>query len=76
MLLVKSGGRAGGVRGGKVAVGSEVSVGSGVGVMMSANAVCTAWVMSKLISGVGVDAGLHATKIMATKLNLSKPRES
>ena len=56
------------MRGGKVAVGNGVSVGKGVGVIMPAIAVLTAWVMTMFMSGVGADdAGWHAVKTMASR---------
>ena len=77
MLVEKVGGNAGGVRGDIVAVGNGVSVGSGVGVIMPAMAVCTACVITKFMSGVGEAdaAGPQAVKITASRPMVRKRRE-
>ena len=71
------GGKAGGVRGGNVAVGRGVSVERGVGVTRSAIAVPTAWVMRVSMSGVGESdvAGWQAVKITASRPKARKMRE-
>ena len=76
-LVEKGSGNAGGVRGGIVAVGNGVSVGSEVGVTIPAIAVCIASVMTASISGVGEAgaAGLQAAKRTASRPIARKMRE-
>ena len=75
---MKTDGNAGGVRGGRVAVGKAVSVGSGVAVTRPAITVWTAWVMIASMSCVGGedDGDRQPVNITASRPRLRMMRES